>query len=521
MISIARALLAFALAMVAFAPSAEAAKRMALVIGIDAYKSLPKLEKAAGDARAMSGALKGLGFDVTQVINASRRELNIQIARFAARLSEDDLAFVHFSGHGVEIDGENFLLAADVPKPANGQKDAVKYEGIGLRRLIGQIAATGVRARVLVLDACRDNPFEQAGARSIGSTRGLARTEVPMGTFIMYSAGYRQAALDKLGPSDNEPTSVFTGVLLDKLSLPGTPISHIAREVRNQVQVLAKNAGHTQRPAYYDELSSGLYLNGRAPQTTAGKPPQRQPSDEQQTVVELTYWNSVKSAPTADALRSYLQAYPTGRFAPLARIRIKELERSKGSQSTQRLASVSQQATSTVTDEDRAIQPVPTGLSERDLTLKVQTQLARVGCNPGPADGAWGKKGRRALKAFARHSKIQLASLNPSQDVLKVLMGRKARVCPLICGRRHVVRANRCVLKKCPRSKILNQAGRCVVKAQPKPKSKKTRRPMPKKQAARSSAKQPGVCKSWGAGDYFPVCGSYYLKLKRKSWCRR
>lgn len=513
MMFFARAILAIALLAAASAPSAEAAKRMALVIGINAYKSLPKLEKAVGDARAMSGALEGLGFNVTQVINANRRELNIEIARFAARLSHDDLAFVHFSGHGVEIDGENFLLAADVPKPENGRKDAVKYEGIGLRRLIGQIASTGVRTRILVLDACRDNPFEQVGARSIGTSRGLARTEAPAGTFIMYSAGYRQAALDKLGPSDNEPTSVFTRVLLNNLSLPGKPISDIAREVRNQVQVLAKGAGHTQRPAYYDELSSGLYLNGGEPQTASNKPAQKPKSAEQNIAVDLTYWNSVKSAPTVDALRSYLQAFPNGRFAPLARIRIKELEKQTAPTPEQQVALVTPPSTVPTADETRAVQPVPSVMSKRELALKVQQQLSRIGCSPGRPDGAWGRRSQRALEAFSRHSRIELASLSPSEDILSVLNDQKSRVCPLICDRRHVVRGNRCVRKKCPRSKTLNRAGVCVAKARAKPKSK-TRK------VAKTAKKQCGRCKSWAVGDYFIRCGSGYRYSKRKGWCR-
>ena len=302
------------------ATEAEAAKRLALVIGIDDYKNLPKLEKAAGDARAMTSTLENLGFDVTRVLNADRQQLNIAIDKFASRLQPDDLAFVHFSGHGVEIDGENFLLPADVPKPVNGRKGSVKYESIGLQRLIGQIAETGVRARLFVLDACRDNPFEQVGARSVGSTRGLARTEAPAGTFIMYSAAYRQVALDKLGPDDTAPTSVFTRVLLDKLVEPGKPISHIAREVRNEVQSLAKKAGHTQRPAYYDELSSKLILNASDNAHRVAQPAASTDAD-----LELAYWQSVKDTATPEELQSYLEKYPNGAFAALARLRAAKL----------------------------------------------------------------------------------------------------------------------------------------------------------------------------------------------------
>jgi uncharacterized caspase-like protein len=105
---------------------ADAASRVALVIGINDYDEVPDLEKAVGDAREMAVKLHSLGFQVTELIDADRRAFNQAISAFGASLGEGDTAFVHFSGHGVEIDGENYLLPADVPKPASGQKGFVK-----------------------------------------------------------------------------------------------------------------------------------------------------------------------------------------------------------------------------------------------------------------------------------------------------------------------------------------------------------------------------------------------------------
>ena len=141
-------LLVAALALLIQIGSAQAERRLALIIGINNYEFLPKLEKAVGDAKAMGATLSELGFEVTQLTNTNRRELNIAIADFTSQVSRDDLVLVHFSGHGVEIDGDNYLLPADVPKPKSGRKDAVKYESIGFRRLMSQITDTGARTRI-------------------------------------------------------------------------------------------------------------------------------------------------------------------------------------------------------------------------------------------------------------------------------------------------------------------------------------------------------------------------------------
>ena len=414
------------------------ARRVALVIGINNYTEVPSLEKAVGDAQAMSDTLTKLGFDVTRALDVDRRALNIAISEFTAKLTADDVAFVHFSGHGVEIDGENFLLPADIPKPKSGHKGAVRYEAIGLQRLIDQISASGARTRLFVIDACRNNPFEQAGVRAVGSSRGLAYVAAPAGTFVMYSAGYGQLALDKLGATDTAPTSVYTRVLTQKLLVPGKSIAEVAQEVRGEVQKLAKSAGHNQRPAYYDELSANLILTpGAAPISNSlaatGEP---KVSDTQ---IELTFWNTVKDGAYPEMFKLYLKRYPEGSFAALAKLKIKQLDQSKlANSSSAELAA--KQATPAAQDDTSNGE-----LAERDLALDIQRHLNRLGCSVGTPDGIWGRKSAGALRQFSRHGKTKLASYQSSRKVLKVLSKRNARVCPAACPGNKTWRDGKCV----------------------------------------------------------------------------
>lgn len=311
---------------VSLAKTANAERRLALVIGIDDYKNVPKLERAAGDARAISASLRKLGFEVTELYDQDRRSLNRAISKFARKLTPTDTAFIHFSGHGVEIDGQNFLLPADTPKPTDGDVDFVRSEAIGMNRLIRRISVA--RTRIFVIDACRDNPFQQTGVRSVGSTRGLTRIEAPSGTFIMYSAGHKQKALDKLNANDQEKTSVYTRVLLDELQKPNKSIAKIAREVRLKVEKLARSVGHDQRPAYYDELSSNLVLNVAAktdPVKAEPKNKQIKTPSFSTKQLELAYWQSIAKSKDPALFEAYLKDYPEGVFANLARAKIATL----------------------------------------------------------------------------------------------------------------------------------------------------------------------------------------------------
>ena len=142
----------------------------------------------------MKARLEQFGFEVDLLIDADRRRLNVAVSAFTSKLQPGDVSLIHYSGHGVTLDGENFLLPIDVPAPGSADKELLKAEAIGLTSLIERIKGAGARTQIFIIDACRDNPYAQAGTRSVGMTRGLARIDAPKG-FIMYSAGYGQTAL--------------------------------------------------------------------------------------------------------------------------------------------------------------------------------------------------------------------------------------------------------------------------------------------------------------------------------------
>lgn len=472
-----QALLVTILAAALLAPpgTARAEKRAALVIGINDYDDLPKLEKAVGDAEAMAVKLRQLGFETTEVLNADRRTLNQAISVFSASLGDGDTAFVHFSGHGVEIDGENYLLPSDIPRPTLGQDDFVKSEAIAMSNLIGRIAAGGARTRVFVIDACRDNPFEQLGTRGIGATRGLARVEAPAGTFIMYSAGYRQLALDRLGRNDKEPTSVYTRTLLKHLGEPGKTIAGVAQDVRIEVEQLARRIGHQQRPAYYDELSARLILveaDATADEAT------NEPSRPAISIEEASQaWDATKETTNPVVLELFIDRFDGTYFAELARIRLNELtDDGEGPAETVPQtdadtaqapvpADESEQTVASLSDADD--EPTDTDIDPRELARALQVELDRLGCAPGKADGVWGRKSRAALSRFNEHAATRLASTDPTVDSLKVLKGTPSRVCPLVCGVQYEVKGDRCVKKTCGTGQALNSRGVCVAAASP------------------------------------------------------
>ena len=222
-----------AITMLCAAP-ASAEKRVAIAIGIDAYDNLKaeqQLRKAVNDSRSAAGAFASVGFEVIRAENVRRLEFNRAWQRFLNRIDPGDTVAVYFAGHGVEIAGSNFLLARDVPQVASGEDDLLKGEAIGLSRLLDDLRGRRPKVSVLILDACRDNPFPQAGGRSVGGSRGLTRVDAPEGTFVMFSAGTGEAALDRLSDADGDSNSVYTRRLLPLITQPGLSLPDLAHEL--------------------------------------------------------------------------------------------------------------------------------------------------------------------------------------------------------------------------------------------------------------------------------------------------
>lgn len=260
----ARGLAALAVVLVLL-PGMALANRLALVIGNDGYENLPVLHKAQNDAAAIADRLGGYGYSVTLLRDADRRTITKGLSDLAAAIDPGGEVVFYFAGHGVEIQGRNYLIPTDAPAAKPEEAAFLTAESIAVDQVLDTIRERGARVTVLILDACRDNPFPQEGTRSLGGSRGLAPVAAPEGTFILFSAGAGQTALDGMGGKDREPNSVFTRSLLKRLDEPGQPIQDIARLVRRDVEELAASVNHKQRPAYYDELTDDFILAADAP----------------------------------------------------------------------------------------------------------------------------------------------------------------------------------------------------------------------------------------------------------------
>jgi Caspase domain len=309
---------------------AAAEKKLALVIGINDYREIPKLEKAVGDAQAIGQTLSGLGYEVTTALDMDRRGLNLALSKLYASVDPGDTVLVHYSGHGVQIENDNYLLPADVPAPTDANAELLKSESLRLLTLIETLGQKGAGARILIIDACRDNPFATGGKRSIGGTRGLANVATDKGTFIMYSAGAGQAALDRLGEADATSTSVYTRVLLSRLKDPTIKLRDLAASVRDEVEKMGKSVGHDQRPAYYDDLPADFSLapsQGVTPKsepvvtiTPVVEPPKQTNNDEARLA-----WDAVKDLNSPAPFEMVAARYPNTLYGDLASARAAEL----------------------------------------------------------------------------------------------------------------------------------------------------------------------------------------------------
>lgn len=247
-------------AVLAWSP-AYAAKRLALVIGNNAYENVPALQKAVNDAEAMAAELAKLGFDVVSAENVGRRAMSRALVELESKIGSGDTALIYFAGHGFAVDGTNYLLPVDVPIAGPGEEGLVRDAAFAANGLSDRLEEKGAATVILILDACRDNPFALKGGRGIGLTRGLSRMDPAEGMFVLFSAGQGQSALDRLSDADTNPNSVFTRTLLTEMAEPGLSMVQIAKHTQAKVRELAAKVDHVQVPAYYDQIIGELYLS--------------------------------------------------------------------------------------------------------------------------------------------------------------------------------------------------------------------------------------------------------------------
>ncbi len=298
-------LIGIAAGLVTMAAPAQAEKRVALVIGNNDYRNVPKLQKAVNDARTMGDTLKQLGFSVMVAENQTRQAFSQTLLQFDATIQPGDTAFFFFAGHGFEIAGQNFLLPTDVPAAREGQEELVRDASILADRIVERLQRRGTRTAILVFDACRNNPFERTGTRAVAGGGGLApMTQLPEGVFSVFSAGPRQTALDRLSDSDDNPNSVFTRTFAKELLKPGDNLVQVAQRTRRLVSEMADTVHHKQIPVYFDQMVDDVFLNGLAKaQTEAVKPA------EPPTKVAALPPVSVPRAPQNDSVNAPIASF--------------------------------------------------------------------------------------------------------------------------------------------------------------------------------------------------------------------
>ncbi|WP_376707258.1 caspase family protein [Bradyrhizobium vignae] len=277
MLSKAALALGLAALLVGAAP-AQAEKRVALVVGNNEYKNVPKLLKAVNDARTMGDTLKQLGFSVMVAENQNRQQFSETLLAFDKAVEPGDTAFFFYAGHGFEIAGQNYLLPTDVPAATEGQEELVRDASILADRIVERLQNKKARTSILVFDACRNNPFERKGTRAVAGGGGLApMTQLPEGVFSVFSAGPRQTALDRLSNDDTNPNSVFTRTFAKELLQPGENLVQVAQRTRHLVSEMADTVKHRQVPVYFDQMVDDVFLSGMAKDTTArpAEPPQK------------------------------------------------------------------------------------------------------------------------------------------------------------------------------------------------------------------------------------------------------
>jgi len=245
-----------ALAGFAVPPALADGKRVALVIGNSTYRNVPTLPNPANDGADIAAALTRLGFAVTLVTNASFDQMRRGLIAFGRDAAGADMAAVFFAGHGMEISGENWLIPVD----AELKKDTdAANEAVSLRSVILQVSNT-TSLGLVVLDACRNNPFVAKMSRSLALRAviggGLGRIEPVGNVLVAYAARDGTTALD--GDGRNSP---FTAALLHNIETPGVEVTFMLRNVRDDVMEVTRNE---QQPFVYGSLSrKAIYLAGQ------------------------------------------------------------------------------------------------------------------------------------------------------------------------------------------------------------------------------------------------------------------
>jgi uncharacterized caspase-like protein len=310
------------------ATQAIAERRVALVVGNSQYAYTARLPNPRNDAEDIARVLGNVGFEVTVGYDLDQVKFAVTVAEFARALEGADVGLFFYAGHGLQIDGKNFLVSTQA-KLEN--TFLVSSETLELDNII-RVMESKAGISLVFLDACRNNPLvdnlkrnSAAVNRAITVGRGLAPIAPGRDTLVAFSAASGEVAAD--GSGRNSP---FAASLVQHLTQPGLEISVMLKNVTADVRQATNNA---QRPQQFSDMSKTFYFVKAEQAAAAAAPAPLPPSPPAQVPsppvapdpIELAFWQSASAANECGSMRAYLAQYPDGRFAALGRVRERQL----------------------------------------------------------------------------------------------------------------------------------------------------------------------------------------------------
>jgi uncharacterized caspase-like protein len=303
----------------------HADKRVALVIGNGAYRNAPALLNPKNDAEDVGRSLQGLGFETIVAADLDRGGMNDALDRFSRVVADADVAVVYYSGHGMQFAGKNYLLPVDAKLAA--ADDVNRFRLVPLDDIM-DILQTARGARVIVLDACRNNPVEDDLKRRLASmpganrdaflSRGLGRVAAGNGLIVAYATQASDVAAD--GTGRNSP---FTAAFLHNVAAPDLDLRQMFFRVQDEVDRLTKGR---QRPELSVSLVGEFKLNvATAPADKATAPEPRTPSAAAIAGEAAQAWGVTKDTTSTAALEAFIKRFGDTYYGDLARLRLREL----------------------------------------------------------------------------------------------------------------------------------------------------------------------------------------------------
>lgn len=404
-IAVALALLSGALALVSPAYAATE-RRVALVVGNAGYTSVPPLANPLRDARAISAALKRLGFEVVEGYDLKMAEMTGVVREFAQKLEGAKAGVVYYAGHGIAVGDENYLLPVDATLRSEADLD---FRAVNVQLVLRQMQRDE-RVNIVILDACRDNPFtSQLAGRSRSVTRGLSaiETQSASGILIAFATDPRATAQD----GEKDGNSPFTAALLKHIETPEVSITTVMDRVRADVW---EATGKKQKPwtnssiigefklnpslrlAAVDATAAVKAIDAAAPLPAAPAPAQGLGRAQ----LDVKMWEVAERGNSPADFKAYLDAFPNGQFAAFARNRLASLQ-----PATPAASGPSQSADLA----DEALKnEVGDAATEKALKLsakdrrELQTRLRVSGFQPGKLSPNFGPSQRAAIKEWQK-----------------------------------------------------------------------------------------------------------------------